>query len=488
MIETVTSLLRRIPLFRIFYSSTFTALFLLLICLLLLTPADALYQAYKSHAVNSFFIIAGVYVLTFLLAILIYSSRLYTNRSVLANIPKTYVPVEKGDVGKGVRKLVAQGLARSAAIAYEARPRDLIEEKERIGEEGNTTPPGSSHGRRKDVIKQPGRPTWGVIAHPGWSPPSSVDLPNLCYESVICELPNLIEAKAVSLAPADPLLTPRIGANGQPTPVPDARSVALLQRLPNVGLRDYIAHLTQLDLIRPKKPGLELLALYERARFSTRPLSETDFRTLMRIFADILRGMTHLDLDLVAKALQGQDHADETENEDKTSLRTLSDGVETPLPRSRSSSIYSLPSAAPSTRSGSRTTAYTAPLFQQQSSYGFPASSRYTSPRGTPKVPSLAATPRPIISDSTLPVEQGVPDRDAQRQVSMSSDTTGNAKGLVHSRQSLDSDVVSDSEIAVDDPRRSIDSDVSSGAASVVRNSGATAWRLDIPLTHFDSG
>ena len=111
-------------LFRLFYSTSYTVAFLVIIAYILLTPADTIYQAYKSGRYVDIFVIAGVYVLTALIAILIYASRLYTNRSVLQSIPKTYMPIEKDDLpGKAVRKMIADALARSAVIAYEARPR-----------------------------------------------------------------------------------------------------------------------------------------------------------------------------------------------------------------------------------------------------------------------------------------------------------------------------------------------------------------------------
>lgn len=290
-------------LFRIFYSTSFTVVFLLVLALVALTPADAIYQALQQRRQWDIGAIAGTYILTALLAILIYASRLYTNRSIVQGIPKTYIPIEKEDLpGKLTRKEIVEGLERSAIIAYKARPRF-----DRAEHDSPTANPRISAITRSDTKKVESQPTWGHIAHPGWSSPASPDLPNLHYDTVIAELPNLIEAKAVSLAPIDPNSTP----DPVEIPLPDERVVEILQRPLNMGLREYIAYLDSLGLISPPNLGASFLTLYERARFSTKPLTESEFRSLMSIFASILRGMTQLDPDLLAE-LQEPDQNDTT--------------------------------------------------------------------------------------------------------------------------------------------------------------------------------
>ncbi|KAL4945372.1 hypothetical protein BDV06DRAFT_184740 [Aspergillus oleicola] len=173
-----------------------------------------------------------------------------------------------------------------------------------------------------DYDIDPANPPWGVVEHPGWSAPESSLSPasnaegdntqgqqppmqGLCYRAVIRELPHLIEAKAVSLAPPDPISTLRqddqvhldndgVGNEGEetePLRIPDTRIVAILRRLPTMSLRSYIAHLSTLSILNPPETGLEFLSLYERARFSGRELYESEFRELMGVFADLLRGM-----------------------------------------------------------------------------------------------------------------------------------------------------------------------------------------------------
>jgi hypothetical protein len=260
---------------RFLNSSSLFFLFLVCFCLILLTPADAIYQCWVTNRLTDIFFIAGAYVITFILAILIYVTRLYTNRTALAGIPKAWIPIEKEDVNKSVRRMVMEGLARSAVISYQARPRDTSDEGDRF----------LNH---KDLLVDSDHPPWGSVEHPGWSSPASPDLPNLPYRTVIQELPNLIEAKAVSIAPADEAFS------NAADPFPDTRVVEALQRPASMGLRQYIRHLTNLGVITSPDLGVDFLALYERARFSSHQLHEAEFRDLMHLFAEILRGITSL--------------------------------------------------------------------------------------------------------------------------------------------------------------------------------------------------
>ncbi|KAL9121357.1 MAG: hypothetical protein Q9187_002083 [Circinaria calcarea] len=309
----------RVPYFKLFYSSTFSILSLILIALLLIPPGDAILQAYRNDQLYNVFVIAGVYLLTFIIAILIYSTRFYTNRTNLVSIPKSWIPIDTGDVSKSVRRMILEGLARSARIAYEAHPRDLRQDsaftvspetkRAKRGSKTSPRPMTAEYETEAKVI-----PPWGIISHPGWSSPSSPDLPNLQYEPVILELPHLIEAKAVSLAPSEPSHPPATdNSHVQETqpPLPDALAVELLQRPAMMGLRDYFTHLFSIGVIDPPSLGMEFLQLYEKARFSGQALDEHEFRQLMNVFAEILRGMKELDpiivADLHAEALSESD-------------------------------------------------------------------------------------------------------------------------------------------------------------------------------------
>ncbi|KAL2819443.1 hypothetical protein BJX63DRAFT_418803 [Aspergillus granulosus] len=315
--------------------AVFAFLSLILLCLILLTPADAIYQCFVTHRLTNIFIITGGYVVTFLLVVLIYATRIYTNRTVLSGIPKAWIPVEREDVGKSVRRLVVEGLRRSALVAYGARPRDLstqdtTADARGVPEHDNGYGDGAVDGadigeERKGLLRgfdfdiDPAHPPWGPVEHPGWSAPSAAPSevgahlpPGLCYRTVIRELPHLIEAKAVSLAPPDPIFAASPGNHlhtddwapseeGIEGNIPDTRIVEILRRPATTSLRGYMHHLTEMGLINPPESGTEFLSLYERARFSGRDLHDFEFRELMSVFADVLRGMRfspeHLDPD-----------------------------------------------------------------------------------------------------------------------------------------------------------------------------------------------
>jgi len=289
----------------IIFKTIFAILNIVLLGLLLITPADAIRQALDNHQLYNVFVIAGTYFLTVLLAIIIYASRLWTSKTVLKAIPKTYIPVEKGDVGERVRKMIEGSLKRSAAIAWEFRPRADVPQVTEDAEEARdpavqTAEPEEKKSLgifRKKMTKQekveqamvmpPFKPTWDSIAHSGWSSPLSPDLANVQYTSVIQELPHLVEARAVSVAPADP------NSMSEP-PNPDIRAVDILTRPLSMGLRDYIEHLVSLEVIASPSTAGAFLDAYEYARFSTHPLSESQFRELMKHFAELLRSMQTL--------------------------------------------------------------------------------------------------------------------------------------------------------------------------------------------------
>ncbi|KAL1985901.1 hypothetical protein VTN96DRAFT_7279 [Rasamsonia emersonii] len=372
-----------INLLRILSSTIHAVLCVVLLCLTLLTPGDFIYQCYKNHRLTNIFIVTGAYIITVALALFFYASRIYTNRTALGGIPKAWIPVEKGDVDKTVRRLVVEGLARSAIIAYQARPRDLSDEAHE-----------PVHDKTLSVNRD--RPPWGVISHPGWSSPASPDLPDLQYQSVIRELPHLIEAKAVSLAPPDPVFSQSNGLLdpfGPHSPeeqqsIPDPRVVEILQRPATMGLREYIGHLTALNLINPPELGTDFLAIYERARFSAHPLHEDEFRTLMGIFAGILRGMKAVDPQLLQEIRGDSSRADSESfigpsDEEGETDTVDTEGVGEPLARGRSNNSWG--SSLRSVR--------TAPMVQSNSS---PSLSRTTERRalGVRQSPSMNSLQR----------------------------------------------------------------------------------------------
>lgn len=300
--------------FRVAYNSIYAFLYLILAALLLALPADVIRQAVLSKKTFNILVIAIACTVTVLVLAFIYAIRLYINRSVLASIPKSYLPIEKGDLKKHVRKMIVAGLSRSAAIAYAARPRVAPDfPAQLLGSDGEKAEVGQAHKERRSIppfkLKKtvtvedemgislpPVKPVWGEIEHPGWGSPTSPDLPDLQYASVISELPNLIEAKAISLAPPD------LESQTDP-PMLDPEAVSLLQRTEEMTLRDYITHLSDLGVLEASQTTIDFITKYEYARFSTRPLSNMRFRKLMHLFAEILRSMKPLDPAVLASLI-----------------------------------------------------------------------------------------------------------------------------------------------------------------------------------------
>jgi hypothetical protein len=306
-------------LFLIVYNFLYYFLYLILFAFLVVTPIDLVQQGAQSGRNYDILVVIVCYVATILVVAFIYATRLYISRSVLASIPKAWVPVEKGDVAPDVRQMIVEGISRSAAIAYEARPRvplvGLAQEEPTAGDGGNNNRQGlsisgapglSPSGTRKSTAPEDARaaelppPVWGEIEHPGWASPTSHDLPNLQYDTVVTELPNLIEAKAITLAPADP------HSDADP-PALDPDAVALLQRPTSMGLREYLLYLTDLAVLAPLPTTGEFLARYEAARYSGRPLSDAQFRALMHLFAEVLHNMHPLSRAAVLAQYDGAD-------------------------------------------------------------------------------------------------------------------------------------------------------------------------------------
>ncbi|KAK4135675.1 hypothetical protein BT67DRAFT_257566 [Trichocladium antarcticum] len=300
-------------LFLVVYNFAYYFLYLVLFAFLVVTPIDLIQHAVQRNRSWDILIVALCYFVTILVVIFIYATRLYINRSVLASIPKSWIPIEKGDVPRDVRQMMVDGLSRSAAIAYEARPRIPLvvpTQQLEVANEGEMQPSSSLgepplwQSNSKSAMPGEGtglgielpqfRPVWGEIEHPGWASPMCEDLPNLQYETVVLELPNLIEAKALTLAPPDPT------SHAEP-PALDPDAVALLQRPDFVGLREYLTHLTDLSVLAPLPTTAEFLAKYEAARFAGRPLSNEQFRSLMRLFAEILHNMHPLSPAMLAQ-------------------------------------------------------------------------------------------------------------------------------------------------------------------------------------------
>lgn len=290
--------------FRVVYNSLYLFFSVILLLLLCITPTDAIRQALANKQRFHILIIIICLSVTLAFVTFVYFVRLYINRTALANIPKPWIPIGKGEANRSVRKMIAASLSRSAAIAYDSRPRAVPARPPTA-----TTDHTEEDGKKKDrksilrliglsktptaedklgITLPPYRAVWGEIEHYGWASPNSPDLPNLQYSTVISELPDLIEAKAITLAPPLP------GATNE-RPALDPEAVALLQRPGNLSVRQYLAQLAELGVLEASRTTGDFLSAYEYARYSTRPISNERFRELMHLFAEILRTMQPLD-------------------------------------------------------------------------------------------------------------------------------------------------------------------------------------------------
>ena len=242
-------------------------------------------------------IIAGVYLLTGVTAIILYASRLYSNRSAIRDIPKTYLPIEKADLpGYHVNSLIQERLARSAVTAYIAKPRSHRIEKESAEIRERIAELTKVDSRR--LTEDP--PSWGYFGHAGWTAPATTDLPgSLHFENVVKELPDLLEAKAVSLVPTDATALRDIDE----TAIPDEAIIEALQRPSDLGIRDYLERLVALGMIEQHEIVQKFVSAFERARYGPIPILEADFRHLMNCFAELLRAMLPIDSQLLGQFL-----------------------------------------------------------------------------------------------------------------------------------------------------------------------------------------
>lgn len=332
-------------LFKVFYSSSFTAVFLLLIAFVGVAPADKLYESYKRRRVIDIIIVAAAWVLTGLVAAFLYGTRLYTNRSILRDIPKTFLPIERGDLPSGnVHRLIQETFASSATVAYQAKPRSrrIEVELDGAGERMlSITKQIKQHHHHHSLTAEEQRllePRWGSVAHAGWQSPAAAEMPNLEYARVADELIDLIEAKAVSMVPSDPLSTP----NEDGTAPPDLNALDTLTRPEGMGMRSYLAQLAEVGVLPDAELTDEFLSTYEYSRFSGRPLSTSEFESMMRLFAELLRTMAGPGLDPIDSA-----DGDDTYEHGHGPLRTRSSSLSG---KSASSVIRNAPSPS-STRS-----------------------------------------------------------------------------------------------------------------------------------------
>ena len=260
-------------LFRLFYSTSFSILLIIEIILLLISPGDIIYQSFAAGRRLSIIAVAIVYVAVLLISAFIIATRFYTAHTQLTAIPKSHVPIRKDDLSKSLQKLVDSELSRSASIAYHAHPRSIGEEEIQVLAQEHSSSKTRTIPWPLDHMK-----SWIEIRHPGWSSPCATDLTDLQFEPVLLEFPHLLEAKAVSLVSPE-------------NATPDPWVVELLQRPVSMSLRDYFEKLEELQMLDITNATSDFIKDYERSRFSSLPISETDFWRMLESFTAIVQNL-----------------------------------------------------------------------------------------------------------------------------------------------------------------------------------------------------
>ena len=298
-------------LFHYFYSTTYSITFVLFFLFLSVTPADTIYQSIRESQLQNVFIVAGAYILAGLLVLFLYGSRLYSGRAVLAGIPKFYIPLEAADLSLKIRQFILSQLERSALITWISRPRDLRPEKEinAFAEKARSlaTKGSKVSGKHDEVdwkLRQPGpqvdsaNPPWGTIKHQGWSTPLCDDFPNLQLSRIICELPNLIEAQAVSAISTKGNIKDDICDDAIQSQKNHRQLSKIIQRSTGMDLQEYLGRLVKFGIIKEGTTVARFTRRYELARFSSEEISEVHFRELISLFSSMLSGMVNLDLSM----------------------------------------------------------------------------------------------------------------------------------------------------------------------------------------------
>ncbi|KAK8087471.1 hypothetical protein PG994_002445 [Apiospora phragmitis] len=377
--------------FRIFYNSLYFLFQLILLALLLAVPGDIIRQAYLfTFQYSNIIIISGVYLVSVIIVLFVYFLRAVHHADRPGRHPAEHHPHRQGrcqeagatDDCEGPREERRHRLG-GATESYRPQRR-TTRSRHRGGGGQRVRAAAKREGRREvapiavflahaqevaDGREQDGhraarrKPVWGEIEHNGWGSPNSPDLPNLQYSTVLSELPHLIEAKAVSQAPAD-----RYAAPDQPAFDPGA--VAMLQRAVHMGLRDYVLHLTSLGVIPSTQTVSDFLDAYERGRFSPRPMSNAAFRNLMHLFAEVLRTMQPLAPSALNSAMSNDD---DDRNGDMNSMYTDShSNIDDDAPRESSpttpegGSIHSMASSSSLRTPVGRNTSSRQPLPQKR--------------------------------------------------------------------------------------------------------------------------
>lgn len=203
----------------ILYRSSFVILVLVFGGLLVVTPIDTILQSQRSGQFWNVIIIVVAHVLTVLAVAILYTIRLVISRRSLADIPRRYIPRPE-DISIESAKIIQSELSRCEDIVQKTLPMEKI-------------------------------------SHPGlMNPTLSNGNVNAPYEDVIETVNSFLELKSKTLH----------SSFGRPIGMP---------------VREYVLLLLSYGAIDSPETVNKFITLYERLRFSGKPIQEKDFNDYM---------------------------------------------------------------------------------------------------------------------------------------------------------------------------------------------------------------
>ncbi|KAH3675428.1 hypothetical protein WICMUC_002717 [Wickerhamomyces mucosus] len=194
-------------------------------------PIDSISQASQTstnYALNTF-VVVGALVLFFITASFLVTTRIYSERSGLQDIPRQYVPLEPGDLPKECLDMINKNYKNCEMII-------------------------------KSINKETGKD----VKHHGISSPNSKYLPPLI------PFEDIITALVLKFKWDNDLFTGFVPPN-------------------NLSFREIIAVLESRKIASDKKLNREFIDLYERLRYSGKYITEEDCIEFMKLSIDFMK-------------------------------------------------------------------------------------------------------------------------------------------------------------------------------------------------------
>lgn len=219
-----------IDILAVLYYISLAFLLLCLIAFIVATPVDTVIQSHDTGQFWNAIVILGAYVLTLVIALVIYIARIVSTKRALNSIPHAYFIGQVASMPSACVAVIQQEQARCADLAKRVEPPK------------------------------------GQVSHAGMMPPTIseggrlVDTP---YADVIAVSSSMIGSKASAFHPSF----------GRPIGMP---------------LREYLGFLQDYGILPVNSVVTDFLAQYEYARFSGRLLTELEFDQYMEACRKLL--------------------------------------------------------------------------------------------------------------------------------------------------------------------------------------------------------